>query len=66
MRDAGKAILLVSAELEEILGLADRILVMCGGAIVGAMPAADADTREIGLMMAGVAREDTEDTGVSA
>ena len=35
MRDAGCAILLVSVELDEILALADRILVMCGGRIVG-------------------------------
>ena len=35
MRDAGKAILLVSCELDEILGLADRILVMFDGRIVG-------------------------------
>ena len=55
MRDAGKAILLVSAELEEVISLADRILVMCDGRIVGGMPAAQADVREIGLMMAGIA-----------
>ena len=35
MRDAGKAILLVSVELEEIMALSDRILVMCGGRITG-------------------------------
>ena len=35
LRDAGKALLLVSVELDEILGLADRILVMFGGEIVG-------------------------------
>jgi ABC-type uncharacterized transport system ATPase subunit len=35
MRDAGKAVLLVSVELDEIFGLSDRILVMCGGEIVG-------------------------------
>ncbi|MGQ9367217.1 ABC transporter ATP-binding protein [Azospirillum sp. ST 5-10] len=55
LRDAGKAILLVSVELEEILALADRILVMCGGRIVGAMPAGQADERRLGLMMAGEA-----------
>ena len=57
MRDAGKAILLVSAELEEVLSLSDRILVMCGGRIVGTMDALEADVREIGLMMAGIGRE---------
>ena len=35
MRDAGKAILLVSVELDEICALSDRILVMCGGRITG-------------------------------
>ena len=35
MREAGKAILLVSVELDEIRGLSDRILVMCDGRIVG-------------------------------
>ncbi|MBL8838838.1 MAG: ABC transporter ATP-binding protein [Alphaproteobacteria bacterium] len=56
MRDRGKAILLVSVELDEILALADRILVMFDGAIVGEIDAAAADERELGLMMAG-ARE---------
>jgi len=54
LRDAGKAILLVSAELEEVLSLADRVLVMCDGRLVGAMPTAEADVKEIGLMMAGI------------
>ncbi len=53
MRDAGKAILLISVELDEILSLADRILVMFGGAITGEVAAAEADERAIGLMMAG-------------
>ena len=54
LRDAGKAILLVSAELEEILGLADRILVMCAGRIVGELSGPEAEPRRIGLMMAGI------------
>jgi simple sugar transport system ATP-binding protein len=57
LRDAGKAILLVSVELDEILALADRILVMHDGRIVGEVPQAAATERAIGLMMAGVARE---------
>ena len=57
MRDAGKAILLISAELDEILGLADRILVMFQGRILGEMDAANFDRRRIGLMMAGVSDE---------
>nr|MDJ0983543.1 heme ABC transporter ATP-binding protein [Kiloniellales bacterium] len=57
MRDAGKAILLVSAELEEILALADRIVVMHEGRIVGEMPTAEADRRKIGLLMAGISED---------
>jgi ABC-type uncharacterized transport system ATPase subunit len=54
MRDAGKAILLVSVELDEIRSLSDRILVMFDGHIVGEADPARADERELGLMMAGV------------
>jgi simple sugar transport system ATP-binding protein len=54
LRDIGKAILLVSVELDEILALADRILVMHDGRVVGEVPQATATEREIGLMMAGV------------
>lgn len=54
MRDRGTAVLLVSAELDEIMALADRIAVMYRGEIVGVV-AADAVTKaELGLMMAGV------------
>ncbi len=52
-RDAGCAVLVVSVELDEILSLADRILVMFAGRIVGEVGAAEADERGIGLMMAG-------------
>ena len=55
LRDAGKALLLVSVELDEILALADRILVMHDGRIVGDVRAADATERTLGLMMAGSA-----------
>ena len=57
LRDAGKALLLVSVELEEILGLADRILVMSAGEIVGEIASADATEKKVGLMMAGVKGE---------
>ena len=53
LRDAGKALLLVSVELDEILGLADRILVMNAGEIVGELARAEATEEKIGLMMAG-------------
>jgi ABC-type uncharacterized transport system ATPase subunit len=54
MRDAGKAILLVSVELDEIRSLSDRILVMFDGHIVGEADPAVATEGELGLMMAGV------------
>ena len=57
LRDAGKALLLVSVELDEILGLADRILVLNGGEIVGEVARADATEEKLGLMMAGVKGE---------
>jgi general nucleoside transport system ATP-binding protein len=60
LRDAGKALLLVSVELEEILALADRILVMNGGEIVGEISSAEATEKKIGLMMAGVKDEGHE------
>ncbi|HYP50799.1 MAG TPA: ATP-binding cassette domain-containing protein, partial [Pyrinomonadaceae bacterium] len=53
LRDAGSAILLVSAELEEVMSLSDRILVIHDGSIVGEMEAATANVEEIGLMMTG-------------
>ena len=55
MRDAGKAVLLVSVELDEIRMLADRILVMSNGRIVGEVMSDAADEGQLGLMMAGVA-----------
>ena len=53
LRDSGKGILLVSVELDEIRSLADRVLVMCGGRIVGERPP-ETDEGELGLLMAGV------------
>jgi simple sugar transport system ATP-binding protein len=54
-RDAGCAVLVVSAELEEILVLADRVLVMFEGRIAGEVAAGHAQERALGLMMAGAA-----------
>jgi len=59
LRDAGKGILLVSVELDEIRSLADRVLVMCGGRIVGERPPG-CDEHELGLLMAGVEQEAAE------
>ncbi|WP_293764736.1 ABC transporter ATP-binding protein [uncultured Aquitalea sp.] len=53
LRDQGKAILLVSVELDEILALSDRILVMAGGQITGEVSAEEADTVSLGLLMGG-------------
>ncbi|MQQ09197.1 ATP-binding cassette domain-containing protein [Epibacterium sp. SM1979] len=57
LRDQGKAVLLVSVELEEILSLSDRVAVMFDGHIMGERQAADTDEKELGLLMAGVASE---------
>ena len=51
-RDRGAAILLVSVELDEIMSLSDRIVVMYEGRIVGRVDGARADERKLGLMMA--------------
>ena len=58
MRDAGKAILLVSVELDEIRSLSDRILVMFDGRIVGEADPAVATEGELGLMMAGIEQKE--------
>ena len=54
LRDQGKAILLVSVELEEILSLSDRIAVMFDGRIMGERLPQDTNETELGLLMAGV------------
>ncbi|WP_245427855.1 ABC transporter ATP-binding protein [Roseiarcus fermentans] len=53
-RDAGKAVLLVSVELDEILALSDRIIVLCGGRLTGERRPDETDARDLGLLMAGV------------
>lgn len=52
-RNAGVAVLLISFELDEIFALADRVLVLCGGRVVGAFDRADVDRGRIGALMAG-------------
>jgi len=56
MRDAGCAVLLVSAELEEVTALSDRLLVIHNGAIVGEVDPKTVTNEEIGLMMTGGSR----------
>jgi general nucleoside transport system ATP-binding protein len=53
-RNAGDGILLVSADLSEIMSLSDRILVMYTGRIMASVPAVDATEQQLGLLMAGV------------
>jgi len=56
-RDAGKAVLLVSAELREVLTLADRVAVMYGGRFVAVLPRAEATEDVLGPYMTGAKRE---------
>ena len=52
-RDNGKAVLLISLELDEVINVSDRIAVIYEGAIAGEMVSSEANENEIGLMMAG-------------
>lgn len=57
VRDSGTPVLLVSSELDEVVGLADRIVVMYRGRVIGTVPA-DTPRSALGLMMAGVPQEE--------
>ena len=59
-RDAGKAVLLVSLELDEVMSLSDRILVMYEGEIVGELDPKKTTVQELGLYMAGAKRMNME------
>lgn len=59
-RDRNKGILLVSLELDEVLSLSDRILVMYEGEIVGELDPDNTDANELGLYMSGAKRDDRE------
>jgi simple sugar transport system ATP-binding protein len=50
----GAAMLLVSEDLEEVLWLSDRIMVLCNGVVMGLVAAATATRQQLGLLMAGV------------
>ena len=56
-RDKNKAVLLVSLELDEVMSLSDRILVMYEGEIVGELDPKKTTVEELGLYMAGAKRE---------
>ena len=57
-RNAGKAVLVVSFELDEILNLSDRIAVINAGQIVGIVNAKDTNKQELGLLMTGMSLTD--------
>jgi simple sugar transport system ATP-binding protein len=57
LRDAGKAILLISAELDEIIALSDRILVMYEGSIIAEFKRGEADQPTIGMYMMGARKQ---------
>ncbi len=59
-RDAGKAVLLVSLELDEVMNLSDRILVMYGGEIAGEFKGGEIDAQELGLYMAGAKKQNKQ------
>ena len=65
-RDAGKAVLLVSLELDEVMNLSDRILVMYEGEIVGELDPKQTTVEELGLYMAGAKRQGRGKEAVSA
>jgi simple sugar transport system ATP-binding protein len=59
-RENGAAVLLISEELDEIMSLADRIVVMYEGQIMGELSPDEADLEKIGLMMAGTRKENLD------
>ncbi len=59
-RDAGKAVLLVSLELDEVMDVPDRILVMYEGEIVGELDPKKTTQEELGLYMAGAKRDEVK------
>jgi ABC-type uncharacterized transport system ATPase subunit len=57
LRAAGSGVLLVSEDLDELIGIADRIVVLSGGRLVGEVAAADATREALGILMTGGPRE---------
>lgn len=56
-RNNGKAVLLVSLELDEVIQLSDRIAIINNGELMGVVKSTETNENEIGLMMAGVSKE---------
>ncbi|HOD42241.1 MAG TPA: ABC transporter ATP-binding protein [Candidatus Wallbacteria bacterium] len=65
LRDSGVAILLISAELSEIINLSDRIGVIYNGELLEVMNAADASEEKLGLLMVGISKNKTDGGKVS-
>ena len=65
-RDRGVAVLVVSAELDEVLGLADRVAVVFDGHIVATLDAADATRERVGLLMAGSVEETVDSLSIGS
>ncbi len=53
----GKAVVLISPDIDELMSTCDRIAVMCNGKITGCLPAAELDSQSLGLLMGGIAEE---------
>ncbi len=66
LRDEGAAVLLVSSELDEVLGLSDRVAVMFEGRVNAIMPIEQADRRTTGLRMAGILDDNISDEAAQA
>ena len=62
-RDAGAAVLLVSAELDEIMALSDRIAVLYKGEVIDTLPAGAASREQLGLLMAGIKNDASPPAG---
>jgi simple sugar transport system ATP-binding protein len=58
-RDEGLAVLLVSEDIEELLSVADTVIVLYEGRVMGSFPSGAADPEELGLLMAGVVKKET-------
>jgi general nucleoside transport system ATP-binding protein len=65
LRDSGGAVLYLSSDLEELLGIGDRIGVLANGRLTGIVPRAEANPAEIGLLMAGAGSLKRQNSGVA-
>ena len=62
MRNAGTAVLIISEDLEEVLNIADRLVVLFKGRIMGEFAAGEVDLQRVGLLMGGKAEQPATDT----